>query len=313
MNEPVNDLSIGFGVQSSTLALMAEKGIITPKPVAGHFGDTKWEPKSVYEWSEWLKSQLSFPIYTVSSGDLAEDSLIVKKSKKTGKKWMKGLIPAYVLNKDFTKGLLGRKCTPDYKILPIQSHIRKYILEKGELTEWKKRHKDELGLFNSENRKGKKKDVGLCVKLLQSMQSDALVVMWIGISIDEAGRMKDSRVPWIRSRWPLIEKGMSRASCLAWMRGNGYPTPPRSACTFCPFHSDEEWNRIKNETPSEFQLVVDYERKLQSAARSQEALMGIPFLHSSCKPIGEIDFSKRIPSHHQLQMFENECEGLCGV
>ena len=56
-------LSLGAGVQSSTLALMIEKGEV-PMVDAAIFSDTFGEPKAVYEWLEWLKKQLSFPIYT---------------------------------------------------------------------------------------------------------------------------------------------------------------------------------------------------------------------------------------------------------
>jgi hypothetical protein len=47
-------LSLGAGVQSSTLALMAAHGEITPMPVAAIFADTQAEPASVYRWLDWL-------------------------------------------------------------------------------------------------------------------------------------------------------------------------------------------------------------------------------------------------------------------
>ena len=34
------------------------------------------------------------------------------------------------------------------------------------------------------------------------------------------------------------------------------------------------------------------------------------FLHKECKPINEIDFYKK---DNQLNLFNNECEGMCGV
>ena len=58
-------LSLGAGVQSSTLALMIEKGEV-PMVNCAVFSDTMGEPKAVYEWLEWLKKQLSYPVYTVS-------------------------------------------------------------------------------------------------------------------------------------------------------------------------------------------------------------------------------------------------------
>lgn len=56
-----NMISLGAGVQSSTMALMAELGEITPRPNAAIFADTQAEPASVYRWLDWLEKQLSFP------------------------------------------------------------------------------------------------------------------------------------------------------------------------------------------------------------------------------------------------------------
>lgn len=272
----VTVLSLGAGVQSSTLALMAARGEITPMPTAAIFADTQAEPKAVMDWLDWLEKQLPYPIIRVTRGSLKQNSLRVIKAKKSGRKYLKGLIPAYVLNYGGTRGLLSRKCTADYKVEMIVRESRK-------LCDWKR---------------GEKRN---------------LVDMLIGISRDEVIRMKPSRNAFIENRWPLIDLGMTRQDCLNWMKRNGYPEPPRSACTFCPFHSDQEWQRIKTTTPDEWLEVVQYEKDLQAAARRQEALKGIPYLHESCKPIETIKFDANIPSHYQVSLFGNECEGLCGV
>ena len=46
-------LSLGAGVQSTTLALMVEKGEI-PMVDCGIFADVGAEPKAVYEHLDWL-------------------------------------------------------------------------------------------------------------------------------------------------------------------------------------------------------------------------------------------------------------------
>ncbi len=56
-----NFLSLGAGVQSSCVALMAANNEITPMPDAAIFADTQAEPSSVYEWLDWLEKQLPFP------------------------------------------------------------------------------------------------------------------------------------------------------------------------------------------------------------------------------------------------------------
>ena len=65
-------ISLGLGVQSSTLAMMAAVGELKPMPVAAIFSDTMHEPQAVYEWKKWLEPRLPFPIYTVS-GDCLVD------------------------------------------------------------------------------------------------------------------------------------------------------------------------------------------------------------------------------------------------
>ena len=122
--------------------------------------------------------------------------------------------------------------------------------------------------------------------------------------------MKPARDKWIKNRWPLIESRMSRHDCLQWMERNGYPRPPRSACVFCPFHSDDEWLRLKNEDPAAFADAVRFEKNYQNAIRSGSGFYGTPYLHRSLKPLAEVNFDKHAD---QMRLFDNECEGMCGV
>ena len=69
-------ISLGGGVQSSVMALMASQslpptgsgGAFDRVPDCAIFADTRWEPPSVYEHIQWLEGQLSFPLYVVDSG-----------------------------------------------------------------------------------------------------------------------------------------------------------------------------------------------------------------------------------------------------
>jgi hypothetical protein len=109
----------------------------------------------------------------------------------------------------FTKsgGMVNRQCTHDFKLVPIQRKIRELI--------------------------------GL--KPRQRGPKLPSVTQWIGISKDEAIRMKPSRYPCIVNRWPLIEMNVTRSDCLKWRRDRGYPMPPKSECTFCPYHDNAQW------------------------------------------------------------------------
>ena len=102
---------------------------------------------------------------------------------------------------------------------------------------------------------------------------------------------------------------MKREDCLNWMEKNNYPRPPRSACVFCPYQSDREWLRLKNEEPDDFAKAILFERKI-NVAKSQIGFYGDVRLHKSMKWIDEVEFDKH---KNQIDMFGNECEGMCGV
>lgn len=306
---PIEILSLGAGVQSSTLAMMAKHGEIDPMPAVSIFSDTGAEPPSVYKWLEWLKEQLPFEVLTVAhKRTLTEESLYMQASQsKPGTMWSKSLIPAHVANPDGTKGIMGRQCTYGHKLMPIMAKTRE-IVGNQVIRDWRKRHKEAHDAY-SKAKKAKR----VCPRWAwQEMQEDALVVQWIGISLDEISRMKPAMHPWIRNRWPLIEKGMKRHDALLWMERHGYPKPPRSACTYCPFHSDDEWRRLRDEEPEEFAKAAQFEKDLQRVKGLTENMMGKPFLHASLKPLEEVDFSTAT-ERGQGDLFGNDCEGLCGV
>ena len=78
-NPKLRILSLGAGVQSSTMALMAEEGAFDHKPDYAIFADTGWEPRKVYDHLAWLKSQLSFPVIVcknhLKSGSIKQDMI----------------------------------------------------------------------------------------------------------------------------------------------------------------------------------------------------------------------------------------------
>ena len=278
---PYNFLSLGAGVQSSTIALMAKHGEITPMPDAAIFADTQAEPASVYKWLDWLEPQLPFPVIRVTRGDMTSESLIIKDRKDGTGRWSKSLIPAFIQNKDGSKGIMGRQCTYSYKVEQLERAAR----------------------LHGKVKRG---------------QKNVTVTQWIGISWDEIQRIKPSRVAWSQHRWPLVELRMGRRDCLKWMESHGYPKPPRSACVYCPFHSDNEWRRLRDQEPEEFQRAIRFEKDLQAVKAKTERMRGVPFLHPSCVPLDQVDLSTDI-ERGQLslwldeQSFGNECEGMCGV
>jgi hypothetical protein len=267
----INVISLGAGVQSSTMALLAAHGEIEPMPIAAVFADTQGEPQSVYNWLDWLEPQLPFPVIRVSKGNLAEEALTMRTSKE-GKMYTRSLVPAFIKNPDGTGGIMQRTCTYDFKVMMLISASKK----------------------------------------LAKQHSSSQVIQWIGISLDEAHRMKPSREKLIEHRYPLIDLRKNRHDCLRWMEANGYAKPPKSACVYCPYHSDREWRRLKIEEPEEFQKAVDFDKDYRAIKAQTDNIRGIPYLHSSMQPLDEVDFSNDEDNGQQV-LFGNECEGLCGV
>ena len=68
-------ISLGGGVQSSVMALMASGGAFGQLPDCAIFADTHWEPPSLYTHLDWLTERLGFPLYVVDNGrSLREDA-----------------------------------------------------------------------------------------------------------------------------------------------------------------------------------------------------------------------------------------------
>lgn len=260
-------LSLGAGVQSSTVALMSEAGELPPIDAA-IFSDTQAEPAGVYRWLDWLEAQLSFPVYRVGHGDLRESVMTRVRQERTGS----GGPPFFTT----PNGMLPRQCTRDFKLRPIERKLRELC-----------------GLR----------------KFQRAAADEILAESVIGISYDEAIRMKPSRLPFVRNVYPLVERGLTRGHCLEWMQARGYPRPPRSACTFCPYRSDFEWQRLQEEDPEGFADAVRIDEAIRGGyVNSTERL----YVHASRVPLAEVDF-RTAADFGQVSMFGNECEGMCGV
>lgn len=79
-------LSLGAGVQSSTLLLMMVNGVI-PKADYAIFADTQWEPKSVYAWLDVLEAEtakIQMPIVRATKGDIRANLLRSKLRGRAG-------------------------------------------------------------------------------------------------------------------------------------------------------------------------------------------------------------------------------------
>lgn len=266
-------LSLGAGVQSTTLALMAAHGAVGPMPDCAIFADTGWEPSAVRDHLAWLMSPnvLPFPVHIVSAGNIHNDL----KRAAGGGRWAS--IPAFtrIVKRGVPKvGMIRRQCTKDYKIVPIRRKVRELV-----------------GLTRRRS------------------PDQPVVEQWIGISFDEIIRMKPSYEDWQVNRWPLIEQQMTRQDCLRWLARHGYPIPPKSSCVCCPFHSDAAWREIRERDPGAWSEVVAVDHAIRRGLRG---IRGDVFLHRSAIPLDEADLRSET-ERGQLELWGDECEGMCGV
>lgn len=284
-------LNLGAGVQSTTLHLLANEGKILDEagaPVqfdASIFGDTKEEPtddgENVYAHLEWLREQGGVPILTGTAGKLGDH--LMRGTNSTNQRFAS--IPVFTLGENGKVGKTRRQCTSEYKIKVVELMIRRKIL-------------------------------GLIPR--QRVPKNVIVHQYMGISLDEAGRMMRAKarfekkpIKWQKFHYPLIEQfSWTREECRTFLAGRVPHRVPRSACVFCPYHSNEEWQRIKARNGNDWKRVVEIDEILRIPGNVVNRKMNQPmFLHRSCKPINEIDFTADKNGDKEMA---GECQGMCG-
>ena len=301
-------LSLGAGVQSTWLYL-AFMGIIKasfelPKLNVAIWSDTGDEPGaearelglpdtpgSVYAHLDWLRSLNGPPILGGQKGIISKD--LARGDGGHGNRFAS--IPAFTEHKGKI-GKVKRQCTKEYKLEVLGQTLRRQF----------------LGLQKGRSPKG------------------VIVHQYIGLSFDEGGRVarqrKIKKPKYLITHFPLWENLVTRAHCRIDLAIVVPHRVPRSACVQCPFHDDEEWQRIKAE-PLDWQRAVRCDESLRVPGniinRNMDAKM---YLHRSCQPLVQIDFAalkaeketamderEKILSAQGNLNFAEECLGMCGV
>jgi len=279
-NPKLTIISLGWGVQSWALAAMSALGDLPPVDFAVH-SDTAWEMKATYEfaqdWTSWLEDH-GVKVVTVNG----------KKAQ-----WVSGgsrMLPTYTINPPVSKlnngknkimipantatvngGQLRRQCTQRWKIAPVRRCVSQWL-----------------------------KDRDL-------KKSPGIVEQWLGITTDEWHRAKDSQVKYITHRYPLLDLGMSRDDCLTWLARHNLPSPGKSSCTFCPYHSKQAWRNMKKEDGPDWKQAVEIDKLIRDKRPPYDL-----FVHSSRLPLQE---AVDIPEDHgwtQASLLNEECDsGYC--
>ena len=245
-------LSLGWGVQSFTLAAMAILGEVEPLEAALH-ADTGHESALTYafadRWTPWLEAG---GLRVITVRDLRQSG--------PADQWGGVFIPAFTSD-GRSRGQLRRQCTQCWKIAPMR-------------------------------------------RWLQANRHGQAVEQWLGISLDEATRMRPSDVRYISNRWPLVERRMTRADCADWLVRHALEVPPKSSCTFCPFHDAAGWRQTAR-------VLADWSEAIavDAAIRNLRPPHDL-FVHPSRRPLVSVDL-RTAEERGQIGLWDEECTGTC--
>lgn len=246
-------LSLGAGIQSSALLALSAEGVL-PRVDYAIFADTGWEPAAVYRHLDRLEKEIAEP---AGIPILRVSSGNIRKDALDPDHHFASM-PLYILNKDGKPGMTRRQCTGEYKIKPIKKQVR-------EILGFPYPARIPEGLF---------------------------VEQWVGISTDEFHRAKDADVQYMRNRHPLIvDMSWSRTDCIRYLTSLGLADTPKSSCLGCPFHGNAQWRNIRDNSPSEWLDVVEFDAAIRKGNARANAtgnrLLGEAFLHRSRVPLSE--------------------------
>ena len=266
---PLKILSLGWGVQSWTLAAMAALGEI-PMPDYAVHADTTHEMAGTYahaeKWTPWLEEH-GVRVRTVQASEKLVSTAEWEKSYKDNSVGIS--IPAFSVEKGTEKnGQIHRQCTTKWKIAPLRRFARSII--------------------------GK--------------TSPECVEMWMGISLDEWQRMRDSGTQYIKNVYPLVDRRLNRSYCAAWLDEHGLDIPPKSACTFCPYHNKDTWRRMKQAGGADWDEAIAVDNAIRHKRPNH-----VLFVHSSRLPLVE---AVSIPEDYGAKQMEMDipCDsGHCFV
>jgi hypothetical protein len=274
MNAPLDNndlaltyLSFGAGVQSTALLIMSNLGLKgCPRADVAIFADTQCEPQWVYDHLATMEKWSTIPVLRVSIGNLGRRFAAWLR----GKSRRASSLPLWTVGADGRAAPLRRSCTRDYKVKPIERKVRE--------------------LLGYQPRQQVKVRVG-CM---------------LGISTDEMHRIRASHVWWSVNLYPLIDAGMSRADCAELIRAQNLAVPRRSACVFCPYHSDEYWRDLKVHFPQEWRRATAFDRRIRDMHRV--GIRSSAFLRRTCLPLATVTLAPK----ERPEEFRQECLGYCG-
>lgn len=232
-------LSLGGGTQSCALALMSAADEL-PKLDHIVFADTQGELPETYAYLDYLRpivETAGIPFHVVTAGNL-EQSLLNGSGTSANP-----TPPAHMLHTDGSKGRLSSyKCSYDFKRRQVEKKVKQLVGGRGA---WKKANVQQwIGYSLDETKRMKQAEGCRCGHNRVGRSRDGTFLQIH--TVDGCSRCSCEQFDrWQVNVWPLIELGMKRADTIRWFSDHGHPTPPRSACWFCPNSGNERWRQLR--------------------------------------------------------------------
>lgn len=165
--------------------------------------------------------------------------------------------PAFTTYEDGTpSGMLRRQCTDRWKIAPIRRWLS------GELA---------------------RRNLG---------KTPSIVEQWLGFTLDEAHRAKDSHVQYIEHVHPfleMLERPYTRGMVIQWLRKKELEVPVKSACIFCPFHAYHQWREIQMADNGDWEKAIEVDRAIRHKRPGY-----LCYLCDDRKPLEQHDFTQQL-------------------
>lgn len=121
-------ISLGAGVQSSAMLLLALEGRFGEIPDCAIFADTQCEPFHVYAWLDRLEAHVApFQIHRAIERNLGADYLGHRR---------RAAIPAYSTSSEGEPIMMSRFCSKSYKVEVINRMARRLVGRNGCVESW---------------------------------------------------------------------------------------------------------------------------------------------------------------------------------
>lgn len=241
-------LSLGAGVQSTTLYLLACEGRIGHFDVA-IFADTRWETSATQAHLAKLKAfGGDIPIRDVSAGNIRADALDPNRDFVA--------MPVFYRTDAGQVGMGQRQCTNQYKLRPIKHEVRRLLGYPG------RAHIPE----------------GVYVDMAVGFSKDEV---W---RIGGSGRRYLNNIHPLLTLDGAADnrEGWARSDCERYLRSQGWRGVSKSACIGCPLHGDPQWRHLRDTDPDGWADAVAFDKAIRHLKPGRQQ-----FLHRSLLPLDQ--------------------------